>query len=76
MFQPLILIMQVTAIATISLLRHSAGKVAFELADLFCILAAHLGTAVGTTLYKRLSYDHFARAVNLLMIALGIGYFG
>jgi len=75
MFQPFILIMQVAALATISLLRHSAGKVGFELADLLCIPAALLGTAVGMTLYRRLSDNHFARAVNLLMIASGISYF-
>jgi hypothetical protein len=75
MFQPFILIMQVAALATISLSRHSAGKVGFEPADLLCIPAALLGTAVGMTLYKRLSDNHFARAVNLLMIASGISYF-
>jgi uncharacterized membrane protein YfcA len=75
MFQPFILIMQVAALATISLLRHSSGKVGFEPADLFCIPAALLGTAVGMALYKRLSDNHFARAVNLLMIVSGISYF-
>jgi uncharacterized membrane protein YfcA len=75
MFQPFILIMQIAALATISLLRHSAGKVGFEPADLLCIPAALLGTAIGMTLYKRLSDNHFARAVNLLMIVSGISYF-
>lgn len=75
MFQPFILIMQVVALATISLLRHSAGKVGFEPEDLLCIPAALLGTAVGMTLYQRLSDNHFARAVNLLMIVSGISYF-
>ncbi|SEB23738.1 sulfite exporter TauE/SafE family protein [Paraburkholderia sartisoli] len=76
MYQPFILITQIAALATISLLRHSAGKVGFEPADLLCIPAALLGTAAGMTLYKRLSDNHFARAVNLLMIASGISYFG
>ena len=75
MFQPFILIMQVAALAAISMVRHSAGKVGFEAVDLLCIPAALLGTAVGMTLYKRLSDNHFARAVNLLMIASGISYF-
>lgn len=75
MFQPFILIMQVAALTTISLLRHSAGKVGFDPADLLCVPAALLGTAVGMTLYKRLSDNHFARAVNLLMIVSGISYF-
>lgn len=76
MYQPFILIMQVAALTTISLLRHSAGKLGFEPADLLCIPAALLGTAVGITLYKRLSENHFARTVNLLMIVSGITYFG
>ncbi|KXU84034.1 hypothetical protein CI15_26370 [Paraburkholderia monticola] len=76
MFQPFILIMQVAALATISLLRHSTGKVGFAPANLLSIPAALLGTAVGMTLYKRLSDKHFARAVNVLMIVSGISYFG
>lgn len=74
MFQPFILIMQVAALATISLLRHSAGEVGFEPANLLAIPAALLGTAVGMTLYKRLSDNHFARIVNVLMIVSGISY--
>ncbi|CAN7491222.1 sulfite exporter TauE/SafE family protein [Caballeronia sp. LjRoot34] len=76
LFQPFILIMQVGALTTISLLRHAAGKVGFEPANLLSIPAALLGTAVGMTLYKRLSDKHFARAVNVLMIVSGISYFG
>ncbi len=76
MFQPFILIMQVAALATISLLRHSAGKVGFEPANLLSIPAALLGTAIGMTLYKRLSDKHFARVVNVLMIVSGISYLG
>ncbi|WP_233886914.1 sulfite exporter TauE/SafE family protein [Paraburkholderia flagellata] len=75
MFQPFILIMQVAALAAISLLRHSSGKVGFDPAILLCIPASLLGTTVGMTLYQRLSDNHFARAVNLLMIASGISYF-
>ncbi len=74
MFQPFILIMQVAALATISLLRHSAGEVGFEPGNLLAIPAALLGTAVGMTLYKRLSDHHFARAVNVLLIVSGISY--
>jgi uncharacterized protein len=76
MFQPFILIMQVAALAAITLLRHSSGKRGFEPANLLCIPAALLGTTVGMTLYKRLSDNYFARAVNLLMIVSGISYFG
>lgn len=75
-FQLFILIMQVAALAAIGLLRHSAGKVGLETADLLCIPAALLGTAAGMTLYKRLSDNHFARAVNVLMIVSWISYFG
>lgn len=76
MFQPFILIMQVAALAAISLLRHSSGKVGFDPAILLCIPASLLGTTAGMTLYQRLSDNHFARAVNLLMIVSGISYFG
>jgi uncharacterized protein len=76
MFQPFILIMQVAALVSISLLRHSSGKTAFAPANLLCIPAGLLGTSVGMTLYKRLSDNHFARAVNLLMIVSGVSYFG
>lgn len=76
MFQPFILIMQVAALVAISMMRRSSGKMGFAPANLLCIPAALLGTTVGMTLYKRLSDNHFARAVNLLMIVSGISYFG
>ena len=75
MFQPFILIMQVAALTAISLVRHSSGKVGFDRAILLCIPASLLGTTVGMTLYQRLSDNHFARVVNLLMIVSGISYF-
>jgi uncharacterized membrane protein YfcA len=76
LYQPFILITQVAALATISLVRHSAGKAGFAPGILLCIPGALLGTAIGMTLYKRLSDNHFARVVNLLMIISGISYFG
>ncbi|MEX3686886.1 sulfite exporter TauE/SafE family protein [Paraburkholderia sp. BR14263] len=76
MYQPFILITQVAALAAISLLRHSAGKTGFTPAILLCIPGSLLGTAIGMTLYKRLSDNHFVRLVNLLLIVSGISYFG
>ncbi|CAB3793575.1 hypothetical protein LMG28688_03754 [Paraburkholderia caffeinitolerans] len=57
-------------------MRHSRGKTGFAPAILLCIPGALLGTAIGMTLYQRLSDNHFARVVNLLMIVSGISYFG
>lgn len=76
MYQPFILITQVAALAAISLLRHSAGKTGFAPAILLGIPGSLLGTAIGMSLYKRLSDNHFARVVNLLLIVSGISYFG
>jgi uncharacterized protein len=76
MYQPFILITQIAALAAISLLRHASGKAGFTPAILLCIPGSLLGTAIGMTLYQRLSDNHFARVVNLLMIVSGISYFG
>ncbi|MCP3713411.1 hypothetical protein M3I54_42310 [Paraburkholderia sp. CNPSo 3274] len=76
MYQPFILITQVAALATISPVRHSTGKDGFDPVILLCISGALLGTADGMTLYKRLSDNHFARVVNLLMIIPRISFFG
>lgn len=76
MFQPFILIMQVAALAIISVLRHSAGKAGFDPAILLCIPGSLLGTTIGMTVFKRLSDNQFARAVNLLLIVSGVSYLG
>jgi hypothetical protein len=66
----------VAALVTISLLRHSAGEDGFAPAECRSIPSVPLGIAVGMTLYKRLSDQHFARVVNMLLIGSGISYFG
>lgn len=74
-FQPFILIMQVLALMTISLLhRHSIGGLGFDPADLLFIPASLFGTSLGLALYRRLSDSQFARAVNVLLIASGLSY--
>jgi uncharacterized membrane protein YfcA len=74
-FQPFILIMQVLALITISLLhRGSAGGLGFDPTDLLFIPASLFGTSLGLALYRRLSDGQFARAVNVLLIASGLSY--
>ncbi len=74
-FQPFILIMQVLALLTISLMhRQGAGSVGFDMHDLLFIPASLIGTSIGLALYRRLSDGQFARAVNVLLIASGLSY--
>jgi uncharacterized membrane protein YfcA len=75
LFQPFILGMQVVALVLIGVAKpHSGLAAGFPIADLLCIPGSLLGTAVGMSLYRRLSDTQFARAVNLLLIASGISF--
>ena len=71
-FQPFILITQLMALAAISL-AHRSGPVhlGFPSTNLLFIPASLLGTALGLTLFRRLSDLQFARAVNLLLLVSG-----
>lgn len=74
-FQPFILIMQVLALLSISMIhRPSGGGLGFDLTDLLFIPASLFGTSLGLALYKRLSDCQFARAVNVLLIVSGVSY--
>jgi uncharacterized membrane protein YfcA len=73
--QPFILIMQVAALLGINLFRlPTAGGIGFDITNLLFIPASLLGTSLGLALYKRLSDNQFARAVNILLIVSGVSY--
>jgi uncharacterized membrane protein YfcA len=73
--QPFILIMQAAALLGINLARlPTAGGAGFDFTNLLFIPASLLGTSLGLALYKRLSDNQFARAVNVLLIVSGVSY--
>jgi uncharacterized membrane protein YfcA len=73
-FQPFILVMQFVALASIAAL-HAKGMPSVAIPPLAwaCVPAGLLGTCWGMALFKRLTDIQFAKAVNLLLIASGIG---
>ena len=75
LFQPFILIMQVAALLAINLARPGeAHGFTFAAADLLCVPASLLGTAIGLTFFRGLSDTQFTRAVNILLIVSGLSY--
>jgi len=75
MSQPFIMIMQIAALAVITLSRGTAAHPAgFDEANLLFVPASLLGTAVGLLLFRRLSDRQFAAAVNILLVVSGISY--
>jgi uncharacterized protein len=74
-YQPFILIMQVAALAFISLVRASqakgGGMIDFSVA--MYIPGALLGTWCGIAIFRRLTDSQFAGAVNSLLIVSGVG---
>ncbi len=74
-YQPFILIMQVAALLAISLARRSGtGAVGFDMNDLLFIPVSLLGTALGMTLYRRMTDSQFARVVNVFLVVSGLSY--
>jgi uncharacterized membrane protein YfcA len=72
-YQPFILIMQVLALPLIVVTRPSAhSDLGIDLATLFYIPAALLGTWCGIAIFRRLTDRQFTRAVNVLLIVSGI----
>jgi uncharacterized membrane protein YfcA len=69
--QPFILIMQVLALALISVFRHGPG---FELQSLLFVPASLLGTMAGMAIYRRLSDHRYGQAVNILLLVAGLGF--
>lgn len=75
LFQPFILILQVTALATLGIVGHGAASGhGVDPVDLLCVPGSLLGTAAGLLCYRVLSDKHFARAINLLLIVSGVSY--
>jgi uncharacterized membrane protein YfcA len=74
LFQPFILVMQVAALLTLSLLRGTPSHLGIEAGALLCVPGSLLGTSVGLLCYRALSDRHFARAINLLLIVSGASY--
>ena len=73
LYQPFILIVQVTAIAMIVLIGPSSGRpVAFDFCGVAYLPAMILGATIGMGFFKRLSDRQFALALNLLLIASGL----
>ena len=72
--QPFILIMQLVSVAAL----YAAGggsvnRLAPDLATFAYVPAALLGTAVGLSVFRRLSDRQFASVVNALLVASGLG---
>ena len=73
-YQPFILIMQISALTAISLIKMSQGRASgIDLSALFYIAPALLGTWSGIAIFRRLSDVHFSLSLNLLLIAAGVG---
>jgi uncharacterized protein len=73
-YQPFILIMQVLALALISVARSShthAGGI--DLSTISYVPGALLGTWCGIAIFRRLTDLQFARVVNSLLIVSGLG---
>lgn len=72
-YQPFILVVQVAAIALLSLgVVPSRVPVTFDASGLVYVPAMLLGTVLGLTLFRRLSDHQFGRLLNVFLIASGI----
>jgi uncharacterized protein len=73
-YQPFILIMQILALALLLILRSShAHPLELDMMTLSYVPAALLGTWCGIAIFRRLTDLQFARLVNLLLVASGVG---
>lgn len=73
-FQPYILIMQVAGLLLIALTQSShSGGMGMNIETFSYLPAALLGTWCGIAIFRRLTDLQFARSVNLLLIASGVG---
>jgi uncharacterized protein len=71
-YQPFILVMQMLALALISFMQSSHAD-GIDLSTIIYVPGALLGTWCGIAIFRRLPDSQFARAVNLLLIASGLG---
>jgi len=73
-YQPFILILQISAIAILALLGDGHGRTAaFDFSGLIYLPAMLLGASLGMTFFKWLDDRQFAWAVNALLMASGLG---
>jgi len=73
-YQPFILIMQISALTAISFIRATQGRASgIDLSALVYVVPALLGTWSGLAIFRRLSDLHFALSLNLLLIVSGLG---
>ena len=73
-FQPFILLMQLVALASIAMMhRHGASGFAIPRVAWACVPAGLVGTWWGLACFRRLTDRQFAVAINLLLIASGVG---
>jgi uncharacterized membrane protein YfcA len=73
-YQPFILIMQISALTAISVIKISQGRNSgFDLSAAVYLAPALLGTWSGITIFRRLSDPHFSLWLNLLLIFSGFG---
>lgn len=74
LYQPFILIMQLSAIALMTLPGIAPhGRPAFDFAGIAYLPVMLLGTTLGLACFRRLSDRQFALVVNLLMAVSGLG---
>lgn len=72
-YQPFILVLQLTAIALLSLGAVPANRpVSFDPAGLAFVPAMLLGTMIGLALFRRLSDHQFGRLLNVFLVASGL----
>jgi hypothetical protein len=73
--QPYILVMQLAALLVITVAQpHTGGPTRLTAGTLLFIPISLFGTSLGMALYRRMSDIQFARAVNVLLIASGLGF--
>ena len=73
LYQPFILVMQLAAIALLTLgAVPSRAPVSFDASGVAYLPAMLLGTMLGLTLFRRLSDRQFGKALNVFLIASGI----
>ncbi len=72
-FQPFILIVQVTALVLISVAKSGSGA-PYDPFSLACVPAGLIGTTLGVGFFQKLSDKQFTRTVNMLLVVSGIGF--
>ncbi len=73
-FQPFILVMQFVALGAIATMHEPAAfDISIPPSAWACVPAGLVGTWWGMAVFRRMTDSQFAKAINLLLIASGIG---